>query len=387
MKFKTSKKLYAHIDCDSFYASCEIFRNPGLAKKCVCVWGDIIIAACYNSKALWVKTWTPVWEARRILGPKWIYFQPDMEFYGKLSKRLMNCISRETENMEVFSVDEAFCEITGIPESLKMSPEEYVEYLKKKIKQEVGIPVSIGSSNTRIKAKMYSKINKPYGTYVWIDAQEQKEVLSNMKLWDIPFIWKASEKKFQYHAESAYEFKTLSYTFVKNKMWKNWAQLWFELNGVSSMNFKPNIDLKSMTRTRSFNKEMSSNKRFVWCKLMLNIDRLIEEIIIGWYEIKNISILLITKDWQGRHVWAELPEYTNDRKKITSLAKLVFDTIYFQWPLYRKTGISTFNIQRVNEKQGTIFDLPTRKINMKLEKIIQEQNKKYNKKVIYFGER
>ncbi len=67
MIFKTSPKIYAHIDCDSFFASCELLRNPALAKKCVCVGTEIIIAATYNAKARGIKTGTPIWEARRIL--------------------------------------------------------------------------------------------------------------------------------------------------------------------------------------------------------------------------------------------------------------------------------------------------------------------------------
>ena len=52
MKLKTSKKLFAHIDCDSFFASCEIIKNPSLKGKYVCVGQDIIVAATYNAKAL-----------------------------------------------------------------------------------------------------------------------------------------------------------------------------------------------------------------------------------------------------------------------------------------------------------------------------------------------
>jgi len=67
MIFKTSTKTYAHVDCDSFFASCEVFRNPKLEKKYVCVGSEIVVAATYNAKRLGIKTGTPIWEAKRIL--------------------------------------------------------------------------------------------------------------------------------------------------------------------------------------------------------------------------------------------------------------------------------------------------------------------------------
>lgn len=73
MKFNTSKKIYLHIDCDSFFAWCELLKNPKLKGKCVCVWHEIILACSYEAKKLWIYTWMPVWEASRKLKSNWIF--------------------------------------------------------------------------------------------------------------------------------------------------------------------------------------------------------------------------------------------------------------------------------------------------------------------------
>ena len=86
MKFKTSNKLFAHIDCDSFFASCEVLKNPQLQGKYVCVWNEIIIACTYNVKKLWIKCWTPVWEAKKILGNAWVFLWVDIVYYSEISK-------------------------------------------------------------------------------------------------------------------------------------------------------------------------------------------------------------------------------------------------------------------------------------------------------------
>lgn len=383
MKIKTSRQIFAHIDCDSFFASCEIFRNPALEKKCVCVWGEIVVAACYNSKALWVKTWTPVWEAKRILGPKGVFISPDMEYYGKISKRIMSFISLETENIEIFSVDEAFCEITWLAEMNHMSIYEFADNLKKRIKQEIGIPVSIGVSNTRIKAKMFSKVNKPYGTCVWIDKTQEEELLKNYNIKDVPFIGKATEKRLKFIYPSAFDFKNSSYFDICKSLGKNWGKLWMEINGVNSMNFFPKVEAKSITRSRAFNKDMTSSKEIIWARLLKNIDRLMQELIIEKYEIANISIFLIDKNWQLYRFSAELNEFTNERSKILEVSKILYDKLYIPWTTYRKTGLVCSKLQAIKEIQMSLFE--ARKSKSKLELLVLEQNKKYNKEVLKIG--
>ena len=115
MKFKTSKKIYLHIDCDSFFASCEELRNPDIRWKYVCVWDEIIIACSYEAKKLWIYTWLPVWEAKKILKKQGIFIEPDLFYYWEVSKNFINFLEKYTFNIEQFSIDEAFCEITWLP--------------------------------------------------------------------------------------------------------------------------------------------------------------------------------------------------------------------------------------------------------------------------------
>jgi nucleotidyltransferase/DNA polymerase involved in DNA repair len=113
MKIKTSQYIYAHIDCDSFFASCEIYNNPQLKNKYVCVGGEIIVAATYNAKKLGVKVGTPLWEAQRILKNKDAYFcGVNMASYVDISRKLMAYLREHTLDVRVFSVDEAFVEIS-----------------------------------------------------------------------------------------------------------------------------------------------------------------------------------------------------------------------------------------------------------------------------------
>ena len=113
MKFRCSKQLWFHVDCDSFFAACEILRRPEIRDKYVCVGGDIIVAASYNAKYLGIKTGTPIWEARRMLPiDKSYFFPPDIPYYASISDKLMNILMNYSEKVEVFSIDEAFCNVS-----------------------------------------------------------------------------------------------------------------------------------------------------------------------------------------------------------------------------------------------------------------------------------
>ncbi len=132
------------MDCDSFFAACEILRHPELKENYVCVGGDIIIAASYNAKALGIKVGTPIWEARRILpAKKTHYFAPDISYYSEISQKLMVFLREYSEKIEIFSIDEAFCDMTGIPECFKMDAWDYALFLQKKILDEIGISVTV----------------------------------------------------------------------------------------------------------------------------------------------------------------------------------------------------------------------------------------------------
>ena len=163
MIFKTSKELYAHIDANCFFVSCERLRNPALCGKFVVVAGDIIIAASYECRKYQIKVGTPIWEAEQILGNRLMRIRPDLRYYTEISQKFMDFLSEKSLATEPFSIDEAFVLITGIPERTHSGDyEAYANDLKREILDRIGIPVSIGIANTRIKSKIFSDINKPF---------------------------------------------------------------------------------------------------------------------------------------------------------------------------------------------------------------------------------
>lgn len=385
MKFNTSKKFFAHIDCDSFFAECEILRNPKIKNDFVLVWDEIILACNYKTKAFWIKTWTPIWKAKEILKGKWVYLSWDHDFYSLISSKLMTYLYENTINVEPFSIDEAFCEITGFPELYNMSLEEYVLSLQKNIIRFVWVPVSIWVSTTRIKAKIFSKINKPKG--VFIDTWNSKDLYKNLPISIVPFIWKSMQERLKYKCENIYDFISLWYWYLKQNIWKNATDLWLELSWVNAFVVKKSSFSKSISRWRSFNKNITSNYDFLLNQFILNFNHLFEELILKNYETKRVSIFFRNKEKQTLVFNYTLPVYTNDRKVLLEVVKNMFILYFDNRILYRSTWIVFSSLKDRSFHQTNIFENPFLKASYKKEiyTIINEINIKYDNHKISFG--
>lgn len=385
MKFSISKKVYAHVDCNSFFASCEILREPDLAWKCVCVWWEIVLAATYEAKALWIKTWTPIWEAKAILGKKWIFLRPDHIWYSEVSKMFMEFLRENSLEIYIFSIDEAFIEITWLDVLYKKSYLELAVDLKKKIKNELWLPVSIWISNTRIRAKIFSEVNKPFWEFVWLGDYEVEEIFKKLKISDIPFIWKKLQERLKYTAKSIDDYRKLPFWQLKELIWKNGTDLWLELNWVDTLKrIWWQFEAKSISRTRSFNHEMLTDKARLWLKLVSNFEIAFEDLMKNNFETKSIWLYLRDKEMKRYLFEWKFEEYTNNKKFLLNSLKKLFEQYFVLWIIYRSTWVVFSIFQKTTPKQLSLFQ-QTNDIfdkNKKLSETILNLNTKFGKFII-----
>ena len=384
MKFKTSKKIFIHIDCDSFFAECEILKNPSLQDKYVLVWREIVLACNYKTKALWIKTWTPVWKAEEILKWRGVFLDWDHNFYSLVSAKMMKYLKYNTLSMEPFSIDEAFCEITGLPELYKMSLEEYTLDLQKKVIEHIWVWVSIWVSTTRIKAKIFSKLNKPRG--VFIDISNSRETYEELPLDIVPFIWPSMQKSLQYKCNNVYDFVHLWYWYLKKNIWKSATDLWLELSWVNAFSVKKNPYSKSMSRGRSFNKEITSDKSFLYSQILLNFNHLYEEFSLRNYQLKKVSIFFRNKEKLTTIFHYNLPEYTTSRKEILIIVQRLLETYYSSKELYRSTWVVFWSLEKIQSTQLNLFEKvrTTQKHNAQLISVINSINAQFKSHKVSF---
>ena len=181
-------RAIAHIDGDAFFTSCEESIHPDLKGKALITGGERGIVACasYPAKKLGIKRGVPLHEARKIC-PTLIILPSDYETYSLFSRRMFSIMRRFTPDVEEYSIDEAFADITGMRRVLRSSYEEIVSRIKKEIERELGITVSVGLSITKVLAKVASKYQKPAGITI-IRGRDIAEYLRNLpveKVWGI----------------------------------------------------------------------------------------------------------------------------------------------------------------------------------------------------------
>lgn len=387
MRFKTSNKIFAHVDCDSFFSSCEVIKNPKLKWKKVVVGNEIVIACSYEAKSLWVKTWTPMWEAKKILWNNTYYFPPNIWYYQMISKKLMDYLRYNTLSIEEFSIDEAFCEITGLAEMNKLSLEEYTKKLQLDILKKLSIPVSIWVSNTRIKAKIFSKINKPLWYYISLNSKNDKILFKSLNISQIPYIWSKYQERLKYKSNNIYDFIKIWYWDLKKIIWKNATDLWLELVGINAFKVNSKKEVQSMSRGRSFNKNITNDKVFLYSQLLENFNYLFEELIDKNLEMKKIWIFFRNKQLITTIYEYNFNNYTTIRKEILKVIELLFNEHYNKNQLYRSTWIVFNNFRSYKPFQLNIFtkELKYNNNNLSLIKTVNKLNEKYwNHKISFW---
>ena len=150
-----------HADLDAFFASVEQRDDAALRGKPVLVGGGVVLAASYEAKAYGVRTAMGGRQAKRLC-PQAIVVPPRMSAYSEASKAVFEVFEDTTPLVEGLSIDEAFLDVRGL-ERLAGRPAEIAERLRRRVLDEVGLPITIGVARTKFLAKVASQVAKPDG--------------------------------------------------------------------------------------------------------------------------------------------------------------------------------------------------------------------------------
>ena len=195
-------RVILHCDCNNFYASVELLERPDLRDKPVAVAGDpegrhgIILAKNQIAKGYGVRTAETIWQARRKC-PGLILLPPHHEKYSAMSK-LVNAIYLDvTDQVEPFSVDESYLDVTG-SRALFGDGATIADMLRRRVREELGITISVGVSDNKTWAKMGSDYKKPDATTV-INRGNVRELLYPLPVSDLLFVGHAAADTLRRH--------------------------------------------------------------------------------------------------------------------------------------------------------------------------------------------
>ena len=227
-----------HSDMNCFYASVEMMLNPGLRNKAVAVCGatedrhGIVLAKSERAKKAGVKTGMVNWEAKRLC-PDLILVPPQYDQYLKYSKLAHEIYYRYTDLVEPFGMDECWLDVS-CSTRLYGSGEKIAQNIRKAIKEELGLTVSIGVSYNKIFAKLGSDMKKPDAITVIKEADVES------KVWTLPvsellYVGRATTKKLEkYGIHTIGQLSTVNPQLLKSWFGVNGLNLWHYANGTDS---------------------------------------------------------------------------------------------------------------------------------------------------------
>lgn len=360
--------MYALIDCNNFYASCERFANPTLNGKPVVVLSNndgCVIARSNEAKALGVKMGAPAFEMDTLFKQNNInVFSSNYELYGDISSRVMNILSTYSNESEIYSVDEMFLRFKGF--------ETYFDFkemglsMKSKVKQYTGIPVSVGFAESRALAKVANKIAKKFpletgGVHI-IDTEEKR--IKALKWTEIGDVWgigrQHSKRLLAIGCRNAYLFTQLNDDWIRRNMTIQGLRLKKDLLGEETIQMEEVQDKQNIACTRSFEK-MHNDLGNLGERVSTFCSTVAEKLRKQNSHTNLISVFLLSnqhrQDLEQHKAYLTIKtDYpTNSTLEINRLAQMVLKSIYKEGISYKKAGVIVSGLTPASNQQLKFF--------------------------------
>lgn len=389
--------MYALVDCNNFYASCERVFQPQFAGKPIVILSNndgCIISRSEEAKALGIPMGAPEFQVREQLQKNSInVFSSNYTLYGDLSKRVMNILRQFTPNVEDYSIDEAFLNFNGV------SIEDYHNYglqIRKRILKWLGLPVCVGIAPTKALSKVANRIAKKFpektgGVHV-IDTDEKRiKALKWTKIGDVWGIgYRLTKKMKAMNINTAYDFIQPQYeNFIKREMGIIGLRLRSELEGKPVLELEEALETKkSIAITRSFKTKLSKLddlKERVSTFATVCAEKLRKQNSCC-YSV-NVFLAKDPHNTTGRTYFSRtetLPFATNSNLTISTLAIEMLGKIYEPNQVYMKAGVIVTQLIPQDQKQLHLFEEENPK-HQKLMEVIDQFHKKTGERKIRLG--
>ena len=391
--------MYGIIDCDNCYVSCERVFRPDLKDKPVVVLSNndgCVVARSNEAKKMGIKAGTPYFQlAEQFPNQKIAVFSSNYELYGELTGRVVSIIRKEAPEYFRYSIDECFVYLDGM-EHLDLK--SWGENLHKIIKQNVGMPVSIGLAPNKTLAKMASHFAKKYQGYrhcCMIDSDEKR--IKALKLYPIDEVWGIG-RRYAARLESlgvktAYDFAEHSQSWVRTTF-KNIVieRTWRELNGEDCVPNEEMAKKKSICTSRSFN-GMITDLDGLRTHVSNYAARCAEKLRQQGTVASIVGVFLNTNAFRE-----DLPQYWNFQEMqlltpssstitIVKTANEVLQKLYRKGYHYKKAGVIVMGIGPSNPFQPDLFDFNAEQFEKmkRLDAVIDRINKVNGTETIVLG--
>ncbi len=360
--------MFALIDCNNFYASCERVFRPDLEGKPVVVLSNndgCVIARSNEAKTLGVPMGAAVFEYQKLFELHNVnVFSANFALYGDMSQRVMTILSDYSPDIEIYSIDEAFLKLTGFE---NYDLQKYATEIRHKVQKWTGIPISIGFAPTKALAKVANRIAKKFpkqtsGIYA-IDSEDKKnKALKWLKVEDIWGIGRQHAKKLNaINIKTAHDFVNLDDAWVKQNMAIVGLRLKQDLQGIPTLDLEEIQTKKNIATTRSFETNYTELEQLQ--ERITTFAAFCAEKLRKQHTCCNSLMVFIQtnrhrKDLPqySRNIVVQLPFATNSSIELSKFANMALEKIFKKGYQYKKAGVIVQDFTEEDAHQTTLFE-------------------------------
>lgn len=360
--------MYALIDCNNFYVSCERIFNPTVVNKPVVVLSNndgCVISRSEEAKQLGVPMGATYYQYKQLFQQHQVkIYSSNYALYADISDRVMNILNKYTPEIEIYSIDESFLKFEGYDDFYDI--EAIAHKIKLEILKGIGVPTCLGIAPTKALAKVANRIAKKFpkelnGIYL-IDSEEKRiKALKWLAIEDVWGIGKRLASRLRFlNINNAYEFTLLSDQYIRKEFSVVELRLKKELLGESVLKLEDIKNKKNIATTRSFEHD-EKDFEFVKERIITFATSCAEKLRKQNSNANLISVFIQTNPQKEtpqyrRTVVLKLPFATNSSITLAKFAIKGLEQIYKEGFAYKRAGIIVSGIIDANQKQLNLFD-------------------------------
>ena len=386
----SKKNKVALIDCNSFYVSCERLFNPKINYKPTVVLSNndgCVISRSVEAKKIGIKMGEPYFKVKELVKKNNVHiFSSNYALYGDISRRVMKTLKSFSDKIEIYSIDEAFVDLSHIEEK---EVENYGKQIRERILKWTGIPTSVGISNTKTLSKIANHIAKENKTGVIYLKENIDETLKNFHITNIWGVGKQLSKLYIKNGiDTAYKLKNISNTWVKKSTNVLGAKTVMELRGIACISLETQeAKRKSCCVSRSFGKKIESLEKLKE-SITTHCLNAAEKIRNDSQTTRSITIYIRTspfdknRKYYSNSITIDLPIATSNSLELVKSAIKGLKKIYKYGYFYQKAGIILSKLREASENEFNLLAPIMENKSQTLMKAIDFTNAKYGRNAI-----
>ncbi len=385
-----NKNKIALVDCNSFYVSCERLFNPSIIKKPVIVLSSndgCVISRSTEAKVLGIKMGEPYFKVEKIIKKNDVkVFSSNYSLYGDISRRVMKTLKQFSPQMEIYSIDEAFLNLSSIRDENLF---EHGNKIRKTVLKWTGIPTSIGIATTKTLSKAANHIAKKEQSGI-VNLINTKQIDQILKEIEINEVWGVGRQLTKFYIKNgihtAYQLKNMHNNWIKKNTNVLGSRTAMELKGIPCVSLEEHQEKrKNCCVSRSFGRKVTKLEELSE-SVTTHCLNAAEKIRSDNQTTKRITVFIRTSPFQkDKNYYAnskdiDLPIRTNDSIELVKQALIALQYIYRKGYKYQKAGIIFSGLNEVDIYKKNLFSsINNEEKRKKLMKAIDYTNIKYGR--------